>query len=122
MSVDFYPIQPNARPITGAPRCNFANENARALLVAVELSTSTSSELWGMLDAAEVATTLALCELALGNNADAMVRRSGMVRATVVEGQLTINGSSDLRARERLAELREVLRWAVDNNTGIAWC
>jgi hypothetical protein len=119
MSVDIYPIHPETlRPLAGAPRCNFANTNARDLLVAVGLG----SELWGEIAAAEVSTTVARCNEALAHDAQAMLARSGMVRETEVEGRLTINGSSDGRARERVAELREVLRWAVEHRVGVVWC
>ena len=118
MSVDIYPIHPETlRPLAGAPRCNFANANARDLLVAVGLG----SELWGEIAAGEVSAVVARCDEALAHDAQAMLARSGMVRETEVEGRVTINGSSDGRARKRIAELREVLRWAVAHRAGVAW-
>lgn len=118
MSVDFYPTNPKtSRPFPHAPRCNFANTNARDLLVAVGLG----SELWGEIAAGEVSAAVARCDEALAHDAQAMLVRSGMVRETEVEGRVTTNGSSDGRARERIAELREVLRWAVEQHAGVAW-
>lgn len=118
MSVDIYPIHPETlRPLAGAPRCNFANTNARDLLVAVGLG----SELWGEITAGEVLGAIAACDEALAHDAQAMLVRSGMVRETEVADRLTINGSSDGRARERVAELREVLRWAAEHRVGVAW-
>lgn len=121
MSVDIYPVHPETlRPLAGAPRCNFANTNARDLLVAVGLCPAVS-DLWGEIAADEVAAVVARCDEALAHDAQAMLARSGMVRETEVEGRVTINGSSDGRARERIAELREVLRWAVEHRAGVAW-
>jgi hypothetical protein len=118
MSVDIYPVHPETlRPLAGSPRCNFANRNACDLLVAVGLS----PEPWGEITADEVSDVVARCDEALAHDAQAMLARSGMVRETEVEGRLTINGSSDGRARERVAELREVLRWAIEHRVGVAW-
>lgn len=120
MSVDFYPVHPETqRPIADAPRCNFANENARTLINAIGLTYDSSG--FGEIRPADVSIALRLCETALGNDAHGLVQRSGMVRETITEGRHVINGSSDGRARERLAELREVLRWAVKHNAGVSW-
>lgn len=122
MSVDIYPIHPETlRPLAGAPRCNFANTNARDLLVAVGLMLASDPDLWGEITAGEVLGAVAACDEALAHDAQAMLARSGMVRETEVEVRVTINGSSDGRARERVAELREVLRWAVKHRVGVAW-
>lgn len=102
-----------------APEVNFANANARALLVALGLDAG--EHLCGAIDATEIHGAIAECEAALASTATGLVLRAPMLRAPAHGSRYVVAGSDDARALERLAEVLGVLRWALAHGSGIAW-
>lgn len=117
MSVTIYPCSPDGRPIPGAPEANFANANARPLIVSLGLGV----ELWGMVEASEVPSLIETAQSALGADATALEIRAQMLREIEHEGRVCVFGSDDARARERVREVLMLLCWAERNGCGLAW-
>ena len=96
-----------------APRANWANANAGPVIGLLD----PAAPPYGDLPASEIPAALRRIVRALNVPAD----RAHMVRPAEVGPRWFSAGSSDERARERLAEAARILRFAASIGSGVSW-
>lgn len=109
MSVDFAPM----RAAANAPRANWSNVNARAIIEVVK----PGADLLDDLEPEAVAPALRRVVRALNVEGE----RAHGVFEGYTEGRCTMGGSTDEQVRRRLTEAAEVLRFASRHGIGVFW-